>query len=171
MGLKRDVSLKTGKLTGLKSHDFHIVMERIVCAIFSGYMPNAMWQTIAELSYLYRHICAKQISKNMMEKLAKETPVLLSKIEKIFPRGFFNQMKHLLIHILYAAKVGSHVQYRWMYVIERTLKYLLAMVIKKARVEGHISKGFFAEGGFILHECLFRRGPQFLCSYDAIQCR
>jgi hypothetical protein len=62
------VNLKTGKLTGLKSHDFHILMERIIPVMFRGYMPDTMWQAIAELSYFYRQICAKEISKNMMEK-------------------------------------------------------------------------------------------------------
>jgi hypothetical protein len=32
-GLKRAVNLKTGKLIGLKSHDFHILMERIIPVI------------------------------------------------------------------------------------------------------------------------------------------
>ena len=41
-GLKRAVNLKTGKLTGLKSHDFHILMERIILVMFRGYMPDAM---------------------------------------------------------------------------------------------------------------------------------
>jgi hypothetical protein len=80
-GLKRAVNLKTGKLTGLKSHDF-ILMERIIPVMFRGYMPDAMWQAIAKLSYFYRQICAKEISKNMMEKLEKEIPVLLCKLEK-----------------------------------------------------------------------------------------
>jgi hypothetical protein len=122
VGLKRAVNLKTGKLTGLKSHDFHILMERIIPVMFCGYMPDAMWQAIAELSYFYRQICAKEISKNMMEKLEKEIPVLLCKLEKIFPPGFFNPREHLLIHIPYEAKVGGHIQYRWMYHIERALK-------------------------------------------------
>jgi hypothetical protein len=91
------VNLKTGKVTGLKSHDFHILMEGIIPIMFLGYMPNAMWQAIAELSYFYRQICAKDISKNMMEKLQKEIPVLLCRPEKIFPPGFFNPMEHLLI--------------------------------------------------------------------------
>jgi hypothetical protein len=81
-GLKRDVNLKTGKLTGLKRHDFHILMERIIPIMFRGYMPDAMWQTIAELSYFYSQIYAKEISKNMMKKLEKEIPVLLCKLEK-----------------------------------------------------------------------------------------
>jgi hypothetical protein len=70
-GLKRVVNLKTGKLIGLMSHDYHILMERIIPVMFRGYMPDAMWQAIGEVSYFYRQICAKEISKNMMEKLEK----------------------------------------------------------------------------------------------------
>jgi hypothetical protein len=81
-GLKRTMNLKMGKLIGLKSHDFHILMERIIPIMFRGYMPDAMWQAIAELSYFYRQIYAKEISKHMMEKLDKEIPVLLCKLEK-----------------------------------------------------------------------------------------
>jgi hypothetical protein len=34
-----------------------------------------------------------------MEQLEKEAPVLLCKLEKIFPPGFFNPMQHLFIHL------------------------------------------------------------------------
>jgi hypothetical protein len=171
MGLKRAVNLKTGKLTRLKSHDFHILTERIIPDMFRGHMPDTMWQAKAELSYFYRKICAKEISKNMMEKLEKEIPVLLCKLEKIFPPGFFNPTQHLLIHIPYEAKVGGPIQYRCMYHIEPALKNLRAMVRNKARVEGCIAEVFFAKGGFILHECVFHRGTKCLCCYDVIQCR
>jgi hypothetical protein len=142
VGLKRAVNLKMEKLTGLKSHDFHILMERIIPLMFRGYMPDTMWQAIVELSYFYRQICAKEISKNMMEKLEKEIPVLLCKLENILPPGFFNPMEHLLIHIPYEAKVGGPVQYRWMYHIERALKNLRGIVRNKARVEGCITEAF-----------------------------
>jgi hypothetical protein len=79
--------------------------------MFCGYMPDAMWHAIAELSYLYRQICAKEISKNMMEKLEKEILVFLCKLEKIFTSRSFNPMQHLLIHIQYEAKVGGSIQY------------------------------------------------------------
>jgi hypothetical protein len=61
---------------------------------------------------------------------------------KIFPPGLFNPMQHLLIHILYEAKVGVPVQYRWMYHIERALENLRAMIQNKARVEGCIVEAF-----------------------------
>jgi hypothetical protein len=65
-------------------------MERIIPVMFRGYMPDAMWQAIAELSYFYKHICVKEISKNMIEKLEKEIPLLLCKLEKILPPGFLS---------------------------------------------------------------------------------
>jgi hypothetical protein len=51
----------------------------------------------------------------MKEKLEKEILMLICKLGKIFPLGWFNLMQHLLIHIPYEAKVGGPVQYRWMY--------------------------------------------------------
>jgi hypothetical protein len=51
-------------------------------------------------------------------------------------------MQHLLVQIPYEAKVGGPMQYRWMYHIERALKYLRAMVGNKARVEGSIAESF-----------------------------
>jgi hypothetical protein len=167
-GLKRAENLKMGKLIGLKSHDYHIIMERLVLVMFCGYKLDVMLQAITELIYFYSHIYAKEISKSMMEKLEKEISMLLCKLQKIFLLGFFNPMQHLLINTPYEAKVGSLLQYRWMYHIERALKYLRTMVGNKAIVEGCIAKVFFAKGGFILHECVFHRGTQCLCSYDAI---
>jgi len=63
-------------------------------------------------------------------------------LKKIFPPGFFNSMPHLLIHLLYKAKVGGPVQYRWMYPFERALRRLRHMVGNKARVEGCITEEF-----------------------------
>lgn len=110
--------------------------------MFLGYLDDDVWKALAELSYFYRQLCAKEIKKAMMEKLEKEIPVLICKLEKIFPPGFFNPMQHLLVHLPYEAKVGGPVQYKWMYHIERALKYLRAMVGNKARVEGCIAEAF-----------------------------
>ncbi|WVZ93358.1 hypothetical protein U9M48_039345 [Paspalum notatum var. saurae] len=142
VGLKRAVNLKTGKLNGLKAHDYHIIMERLVPMMFRGYLPNGVWSVLAELSYFYRQLCTIEIKKEMMEKLEKDVPVLICKMEKNFPPGFFNPMQHLLVHLAYEAKVGGPVQFRWMFHIERALKYLRAMVGNKARVEGCIAEAF-----------------------------
>jgi hypothetical protein len=51
-------------------------------------------------------------------------------------------MQHLLVHIPFEAKVGIPKKYRWMYHIEKALKYLRSIVGNKARVEGYIAESF-----------------------------
>jgi hypothetical protein len=138
-GFRRAVNLKIGKLTGVKSHDYHVIMEWLLPNMLWGYVHQNVWKTLAELSSFYRLLCAKEIKKERMEKLKKEIPVLLCKLEKIFPPGWFNPMQHLLIHLSYEGKVGGPVQYRWMYYpFKRALKMLRHMVGNNARVEGCI---------------------------------
>jgi hypothetical protein len=84
-GFRRAVNMETGKINGLKSHDYHIFMERLLPVMFRGYLNDDVWTTLAELSLFYRQLCAKEIKKEMIEKLEKEIPVLLCKLEKIFP--------------------------------------------------------------------------------------
>jgi hypothetical protein len=134
--------LDTVKLSGVKSHDYHIFMERLLPVMFHGYLDDDVWMALAELSHFYRQLCAKEIKKDMMEKLEDEIPVLLCKLEKIFPPGWFNPKQYLLVHLPYEAKIGGPQQYRWMYHIERALKNLRAMVRNKAKVEGCIAEEF-----------------------------
>jgi hypothetical protein len=69
--------------------------------------------------FFYRQICAKEIDRERMRELEKEIPVLLCKLEKMFPPGFFNAMQHLIVHLPYEARVGGPVAFRWMYQHER----------------------------------------------------
>jgi hypothetical protein len=43
----------------------------------------------------------------MMQKLKKEIAVLVCKVGKIFPPGWFNAMQHLLVHLPREANVGG----------------------------------------------------------------
>jgi hypothetical protein len=60
-------------------------MERLH-AIFCGYLNDDVWKALAELSHFYIQLCANENKKEMMEKLEKEIPILLCKLEKIFPQ-------------------------------------------------------------------------------------
>ncbi|WVZ81113.1 hypothetical protein U9M48_028529 [Paspalum notatum var. saurae] len=130
--LRRAVNLKTGKLTGLKSHDYHVIMERLLSIMFRGYFKDELWRIFAELSYVYRELCANIVSKRLMKKFEKEIPLLVCKLEMVFPPGFMNVMQHLLVHLAWEDLVGGPVQFRWMYPIERGLKRLKATVRNKA---------------------------------------
>jgi hypothetical protein len=67
--------------------------------IFRGYFNANLWKIFAELNYFYRQICAKQVSKAVMQRLEKEITVLVCKMEKIFLPEWFNAMQHLLVHL------------------------------------------------------------------------
>jgi hypothetical protein len=105
--IKRIVNVSTGKLNGLKSHDYDIIIERLMPVMFRGYFDADLWKIFTELNYFYRQICAKQVSKSMMQKLEKEIMVLVCKMEKTFLPGWFNEMQHLLVHLPWEAKVGG----------------------------------------------------------------
>jgi hypothetical protein len=59
-GSRRSVNLKMGKFSGLKSHDYLIIMERLLPIMFRGFVKNYMWKALAELNYLYRHFVLKK---------------------------------------------------------------------------------------------------------------
>jgi hypothetical protein len=61
------VNVGIGKLNGLKSQDYHILMERLVPVMLHDYFNTNLWKILVELSYFYRQICAKEISKTMMD--------------------------------------------------------------------------------------------------------
>ena len=113
------VNLVQKRILGLKSHDFHIFVERLLPVAFRGFLSEDVWHCLAKLSFFYRQLCAKELSKDIVRSLEENVPVLLCKLEKIFPLGFFNPMQHLIIHLPYEARLGGPVQARWMYPYER----------------------------------------------------
>ena len=94
-------------------------MERLLPVAFRGFLPENIWLCLAELSFFYRKLCAKEISEDYITSLEQNVAVLLCKLEKIFPPGFFNPMQHLIIHLPYEARLGGPVLARWMYPYER----------------------------------------------------
>jgi hypothetical protein len=97
--IKQAVNVSTGKLNRLKSHEYHIIIERLMSVMFRGYFDADLWKIFTELSYFYMQICAKQVSKVMMQKLEKETMILVCKMETIFPPGCLNAMEYFLVHL------------------------------------------------------------------------
>ena len=90
--IRRGVNLLQKKIFGPKSHDYHIFIERLLPVAFHGFLPDNIWRCLAELSFFYRQLCAKELSKDVVRSLEDNVIVLLCKLEKIFPPGFFNVM-------------------------------------------------------------------------------
>ena len=116
--LRRCVQLKEGKLTGLKSHDCHIFMEHLLPIAFSS-LPDNIWKAITEISQFFKHLCSSTLRVEDLDRMQDNILVILCKLEKIFPPGFFDVMEHLPIHLVEGARLGGPIQYRWMFPFER----------------------------------------------------
>ena len=71
------------------------------------------------VEHFFKDLTAIVITEDDMKRLEEDIPIVLCKLERIFPPSFFDSMEHLPIHLAYEARVASPVQYRWMYPFER----------------------------------------------------
>ncbi|XP_050229123.1 uncharacterized protein LOC126678265 [Mercurialis annua] len=135
--LSRCVDLKGLKMHGMKSHDCHVFMQRL--------LPIAL-----------RELTSTSLSQEDLNSMETEIPKILYKLERIFPPSLFDSMEHLPVHLSYEAMMEGPVQYCWMYPFERKcllilisgyiyLKKLKKKVTNKGRVEESISSGYLKE--------------------------
>ncbi|WVZ83966.1 hypothetical protein U9M48_031052 [Paspalum notatum var. saurae] len=135
-------------LQGLKTHDCHILLQRIIPAAVRGIMQKDMYEALAELGIFFQQLCAKTLKLDVLHRMKKDIPIILCKLEKIFPPSFFDVMLHLAIHLPDEAILRGPVQYGWMYSVERRLLTLKRFVRNMARPEGSIAEAYVA------NECL-----------------
>ena len=107
------------KLFGMKSHDCHVFMQRLLPIVFCELLPQNVWKTLIELSMFFKDLTSTIIKNDDMARLEEEIPVILCKLECIFPPSFFDSMEHLLVHLPHEARLVGFVQYLWMYHFER----------------------------------------------------
>ena len=137
--------MATKRIGVLKSHDYHVWFERIMPVMIRGYVREDIWRVLAELSYLFRQLCAKELDYEVVAKLEEQAPELLCKLGMIFPPGFCNPMQHMILHLAYEARMGGPVQFRWQYAPEREFKHLRGKCKNKARIEASIAEAYLNE--------------------------
>ncbi|XP_074293315.1 uncharacterized protein LOC141620305 [Silene latifolia] len=74
---KRCVDLKNSKLQGLKSHDCHVFLERLLPVAFKHLLPTTMWNAVTEISQFFRDLCSSSISVDDMIRLEDQIPEIL----------------------------------------------------------------------------------------------
>lgn len=145
--ISKNSLLKERKLFGLKSHDYHVIMEHLLPLAIRGW-PKSLSAPLIQLSTFFKELCSKALKIDELEKLEKQIGVTLCVLERIFPPSFFVIMLHLPIHLASEALIAGPVHYRWMYPIERYLGKLKGYVRNKGHPEGSIAEGY------LLEECL-----------------
>ena len=117
--ISKSVNTRNGKLSGLKSHDCHVLLQRILPIGMRGFVDTNITTLLFELGSFFQDLCSKSLRQSDLEELKERIVLILCKMEKFFPPAFFDVMVHLAVHLPREAILGGPVQYRWMYPIER----------------------------------------------------
>ena len=110
--ISRRVNMKECKISGLKSHDNHILMQQIFPIALRGSLPSHVTSHLIKLACFFREICFKTLTVSDIVTLEADIAVTLCELEKIFPPSFFTVMVHLVIHLATEVKIGGPVHYR-----------------------------------------------------------
>ncbi|GJS31474.1 hypothetical protein Tco_0492094 [Tanacetum coccineum] len=142
---KQKVTADDNNITGMKSHDCHIMMHRLLPYGVQRYLPKNIAAPIIELCLFFKQLCARTLMQQDMAKAKKQSISIMIELEKIFPPAFFDIMIHVAIHLPDEAILGGPLRYRWMFPFERYMKKLKNYVRNKAKPEGSIAEGYVAE--------------------------
>jgi hypothetical protein len=110
---------KDDKLSGLKSHDCHVLMQQLLSVALRGILPKGPRNAILRLCSFFNDICQRVLDRDILESLENEVVETLCMLERFFPPSFFDIMIHLTIHLGREARLCGPVHYRWMYPFER----------------------------------------------------
>lgn len=113
------ISLEDSKIFGLKSHDYHMLMQQLLSVALRGLLPKGPRTAIFRLCAFFNELCQRVVDRNKLEKLEEDIVHTLCMLERFFPPSFFDVMVHLTIHLGREARLCGPVQYRWMYPFER----------------------------------------------------
>ncbi|PKU84837.1 hypothetical protein MA16_Dca017664 [Dendrobium catenatum] len=91
-----------------------VLLPIIICLL-----PDYISNLLTELSIFFKDLSSSKLREDTLRRYEDNIPIILCKLEKIFPPNFFDSMEHLPVHPPYEARVGGPIQYLWMYPFER----------------------------------------------------
>ena len=103
--ISRCVKLKKRKISGMKSHDNHILMQQLFPIAIRESLPPKVSKSLIDLSCFFREICSKVLNVEELGALKKRIAVTLCELERIFHPSFFTVMVHLVMHLASETKV------------------------------------------------------------------
>jgi hypothetical protein len=97
--------VRDGDLKGMKSHDYHIMMQEILPLCMQHLMTKDCRIAIICLCQVFKRICAKVVDPTRMGELTNDVAITLILVEKEFPPSFFDVMTHLSVHLVEKLKL------------------------------------------------------------------
>ena len=70
--ISRCVKLKERKISGMKSHDNHILMQQLFLIAIRGSLPPKVRRPLIDVSCFFREICSKVLNVDKLGLLRRE---------------------------------------------------------------------------------------------------
>nr|GEV77847.1 hypothetical protein [Tanacetum cinerariifolium] len=96
--IKKLVSMKDLKLSGIKSHDCHVLMTQMIPIAIRRILPNHI--RLTKLCLFFNMIHSKVIDPEVLDKWQHDVILMLCRLEMYFPPPFFDVMVHLVSNIV-----------------------------------------------------------------------
>jgi hypothetical protein len=117
--IRHNVHVNERKVSGLKSHECHIVLQHLLPLAVRKVLPEVVSAAVIRVSHFFRKICAPVFRQSDMDSLEAEIAETLSLLETIFLPSFFDIMVHLMVHLPAQARIAGPVHFRSMWPVER----------------------------------------------------
>lgn len=113
------ISLEECKVMGLKSHDYHVLMQQLLPVAIRGLLRKGPRVAIFRLCAFFNLLCQRELDMEQLQLMETEIVETVCIFERFWPPSFFDIMVHLCVHLGREARLGGPVHFRWMYPFER----------------------------------------------------
>ncbi|XP_075645867.1 uncharacterized protein LOC142617058 [Castanea sativa] len=80
--ISRSVNARNGRLSGLKSHDCHVLLQRILPIGLRGFAHKDISLVLFELGSFFQDLCSRTLKRSELEKLEERIVLILCKLER-----------------------------------------------------------------------------------------
>ncbi|XP_074327411.1 uncharacterized protein LOC141665331 [Apium graveolens] len=143
--LKRCCKIAQLKFQGMKSHDCHVFMQKLLSSAFRELLLDDIHKVLCDLSNFFKDLFSTTLLASNIRQLEKNIDGIICTLETKFFPALFDPMEHLPVHLPEECRLGGPVPSRWMYNIERLQRRMKQKVGNKARVEGSIAEKYVHE--------------------------
>ncbi|KAL0331757.1 UNVERIFIED_CONTAM: hypothetical protein Sangu_1721200 [Sesamum angustifolium] len=78
------------RMHGIKSHDCHVFMQKLIQIVFREMLPEHVWSALTEASLLLQSICSTTVDVHKFHELENSVAIIMCNVEKIFPPAFID---------------------------------------------------------------------------------